>query len=217
MARVLVACEYSGAVRRAFQDLGHDALSIDLLPADDGATHTLCNGRHNGHFQGDVIAFLAKHAGDFDLMIAHPPCTFLSNSGVRWLYQTDENGIKTRNEERWEEMRKGAEFFRALLHAPIPLKCIENPIIHGYAKAIIGTPASQTIQPWMFGHGESKATNLWLVGLPPLMATKIVDGRDQRIWKLSPSPDRWKLRSATYPGIAEAMANQWSTFLEEAA
>jgi hypothetical protein len=204
--KVLVGCEFSGAVREAFRAKGHDAWSCDLLPSDDNSPY---------HIQGDVLEAIKQ--GDWALGIFHPPCTFLSNSGVRWLYQTDENGIKTRNEERWEEMRKGAEFFRALLHAPIPLKCIENPIIHGYAKAIIGTPASQTIQPWMFGHGESKATNLWLVGLPPLMATKIVDGRDQRIWKLSPSPDRWKLRSATYPGIAEAMANQWSTFLEEAA
>jgi hypothetical protein len=149
------------------------------------------------HYVGDVRDILYD---GWDLMIGHPPCTYLANSGVQWLY---------RREGRWEQMREGAEFFRMLLNAPIPRIAIENPIMHKYAKEIIGAPPTQTVQPWMFGHGESKATCLWLKNLPALTPTNIVSEREQRIWKLPPSTDRWKLRSVTYAGIADAMAEQW--------
>lgn len=185
--KVLIACEFSGTVRDAFAARGHDAWSCDLLPTESAGQH----------YVGDVRDIL--HDG-WDLMIGHPPCTYLANSGVQWLY---------RREGRWEQMREGAEFFRMLLNAPIPRIAIENPIMHKYAKEIIGAPPTQTVQPWMFGHGESKATCLWLKNLPALTPTNIVSEREQRIWKLPPSTDRWKLRSVTYAGIADAMAEQW--------
>lgn len=188
---VLIACEFSGIVRAEFDKLGHYAISCDLLPTEQP-------GRH---YQGNVLEIL-----DFgwDLMIAHPPCTYLTNSGVRWLHERP---------ERWQPMIDGADFFKALLHAPIPHIAIENPVMHCYASSIIGKRQSQVIQPYMFGHGEQKATGLWLKNLPRLQATNIVPGREQRLHWLSPSPDRWKLRSMTYPGIAEAMAVQWSEFI----
>jgi hypothetical protein len=143
-------------------------------------------------------------------MIAHPPCTYLTNAGVSWLY---------RKEGRWEQMREGAEFFRKLLEAPIPRIAVENPIMHKYAKEIIGSSQSQVVQPWMFGHKEQKATGLWLKNLPLLKPTNDVKremmelpiAERQRIHYLPPSPDRWKLRSTTYKGIAEAMASQWGS------
>ena len=134
------------------------------------------------------------------MMIAHPPCTYLCNSGVRWLH-TDET--------RRDKMIEGAEFFKKLLNAPINKIAVENPIMHKYAKEIIGSSQSQVIQPWQFGHGETKATCLWLKNLPLLKPTKIMKERVQRIHLLPPSKDRWKLRSKTFEGIAEAMANQW--------
>ena len=145
---------------------------------------------------------------DWDLMIAHPPCTFLADSGVRWLYEKDELGIPFlyRAGERFNEMDKAYRFFNMLLSADIPLICIENPIPHKHAQL---PKYSQLIQPWQFGHGETKATCLWLKGLPHLKPTNIVEGREQRIWKLPPSEDRAKLRSKTFPGIAAAMAAQW--------
>jgi hypothetical protein len=185
--RVLVACEYSGTVRDAFIAKGHDAISCDLLPTDVPGPH----------YQGDVFDIIDD---GFDLMIAHPPCTYLCNSGVRWLH-TDP--------ERWNHMREGAEFFRRLLDAPIPRKAIENPIMHKYAVEIIGRRQDQVVQPWWFGHGETKATGLWLEGLPPLIATNVVEGREGRIHKMPPGPDRWKHRSTTFEGIALAMASQW--------
>jgi hypothetical protein len=185
--KVLIACEFSGTVRDAFAARGHDAWSCDLLPTESAGQH----------YVGDVRDILYD---GWDLMIGHPPCTYLANSGVQWLY---------RREGRWEQMREGAEFFRMLLNAPIPRIAIENPIMHKYAKEIIGAPPTQTVQPWMFGHGESKATCLWLKNLPALTPTNIVSEREQRIWKLPPSTDRWKLRSVTYAGIADAMAEQW--------
>jgi hypothetical protein len=133
-------------------------------------------------------------------MIAHPPCTYLCNSGVSWLHK-DIN--------RWPKLFEGAEFFKKLLDAPIPLIAIENPIMHKYSKSIIGVNQSQVIQPWMFGHGETKATCLWLKGLPLLQPTNVVDGRVGRMHSLPPSVDRWKIRSETYQGIADAMASQW--------
>jgi hypothetical protein len=193
--RVLVACEYSGAVRDAFLALGHDATSCDLLPTDVPGPH----------YQGDVRDVL----GDgWDLMVAHPTCTYLCNSGVRWLYT---------EADRWKHMIEGAVFFRELLTAPIPRIAVENPVMHKYAASIIGRRQDQVVQPWMFGHPEKKATGLWLKGLPPLLATDDVrdvmrglpKSQTDRIHYASPGPDRWKLRSTTFAGIAEAMALQW--------
>ena len=185
--RVLVACEYSGTVRDAFIARGHDAISCDLLPTDS----------HGPHYQGDVFDIIEM---GWDLMIAHPPCTYLCNSGVCWLHK---------DITRWPKMFDGANFFKRLLMAPVDRIAIENPIQHKYARQIIGVPQCQTIQPWMFGHGETKATCLWLQNLPKLKPTNIVDGREQRLHKLPPSADRWKIRSKTYQGIADAMAEQW--------
>tara|TARA_R110000823_G_scaffold215326_1_gene344976 strand:+ start:107 stop:682 length:576 start_codon:yes stop_codon:yes gene_type:complete len=185
--RVLVACEYSGKVRDAFIAQGHDAISCDILPTDSLGPH----------YQGDVFDIIDQ---DWDLMIAHPPCTYLTNSGVRWLHERP---------ERWGQLKDGAEFFKALLEADIPKIAVENPIMHKYAVEIIGRRQDQIIQPWQFGHGETKATGFWLKGLPKLQPTEIVDGRQQRVHLLPPSKDRWKLRSTTYQGIADAMALQW--------
>jgi hypothetical protein len=192
--KVLVACEYSGTVREAFRKLGHEAVSCDLLPADDNS--------HN-HYQGDVFDIIND---GWDLMIAHPPCTYLCNSGVRWLYNKD----GTLNQPRWDELAQAIFFFQKLKHSNIPKIAIENPIMHKHAKSLIGEQ-SQVIQPWQFGHGETKATCLWLKDLSPLQPSNIVDGREQRIHKLPPSKDRWKIRSKTYQGIADAMAAQWGS------
>lgn len=195
--RVLVACEYSATVRDAFRARGHDAWSCDLLPTD---------GDPQWHFVGDVFEIIE---GDWDLMIAHPPCTYLTNSGVAWLHK---------DPTRWDRLDEAAAFFRILLNAPIPRIAIENPIMHKYAKERIGgVKQTQVIQPWMFGHMEQKATCLWLKNLPPLVPTKNVkeemmalpDNERQRLHYLPPSADRWKLRSTTFKGIAEAMAEQW--------
>jgi len=186
--RVLVACEESGMVREAFRRKGHDAWSCDTQPTSAPGTH----------FQCDIKYILGQN---WDLMIAHPPCTFLSNSGVRWL--ETEPGRK-------EKLKQGAEFFMKLWEAKIPMIAVENPIMHKYAIELIGgRKPDQILQPWFFDHGETKATCLWLKGLPPLMSTVIHTGRKQRMAKLPPSDDRAKLRSKTYPHIAEAMANQW--------
>ena len=185
--KVLVACEYSGRVRDAFIAQGHDAVSCDLLPTDSPGPH----------YEGDVFDIIND---SWDLMIAHPPCTYLSNSGVRWLHKRP---------ERWQQMKEGAEFFRALLDADIPRIAIENPIMHKYAVEIIGRRQDQVIQPWQFGHGESKATCLWLKGLQELEPTEIVEGREQKMHLLPPSKNRWKIRSTTYEGIAKAMSEQW--------
>ena len=189
--KILIACEYSGRVRDAFIKRGHDALSCDLLPTEQAGPH----------YQGDVFDVLYD---GWDMLIAFPPCTYLCNSGVRWLYQ----GTRL-DEDRWYLLRKGAEFFRALLTADIPKICIENPIMHGYAKKIIGQNQTQIIQPWQYGHGETKATCLWLKNLSDLKATNIVSGRLAKCHKLPPTEGRAKLRSITYQGIADAMAAQW--------
>jgi hypothetical protein len=189
--KILIACEESQAVCKAFRAKGHEAYSCDILP---------CSGGHpEWHIQGDALA--EAYSGKYDMMIAHPPCTYLCNSGVCWLHK-DEN--------RWDKMRDGARFFKKLLDAPIKLKAIENPIMHKYAVEIIGRRQDQLIQPWQFGHGETKATCLWLVGLPKLTPTNIVSGREQRLHKLPPSPERAMLRSKTFQGIADAMAEQWN-------
>ena len=193
---VLVACEFSGIVRDAFAAMGHFAVSCDLLPSESP----------NGfHYQGDVREILDL---GWDLMIAHPPCTYLTNSGVSWLYK---------DESRWKKLQDGARFFRTLMNAPIPKKCLENPIMHKYARELIGVEKTQVIQPWMFGHTEQKATCLWLTGLSHLKPTnnvkeemmKLPKNQRERLHYLPPSPDRWKLRSMTYQGIADAMAEQW--------
>lgn len=178
---VLVACEYSGVVRDAFLRLGHDAVSCDLLPTDSPGPH----------YQGDVFDIIND---GFDLMIAHPPCTALAVSGNRWYYNS-------------QERLDAVEFFKRFFDCDIPKIAVENPV--GVLSTLYRKP-DQYIQPWQFGHGETKKTGLWLKNLPPLRPTNIVEGREQRVWKMGPSPDRWKERSKTYKGIADAMADQWS-------
>lgn len=180
--KVLIACEFSGIVREAFRKRGHDAWSCDLLPTE-------IPGQHQ---QGDIFPMI-KWA-KWDLMIAHPPCTDLAVSGARWF------------KFKRTEQAMSIQFFRELANAPINKICIENPI--GIMSTIWQKP-TQIIQPWQFGHGETKATCLWLKGLPLLTPTHIVEGREARIHKMPPSKDRWKERSRTYQGIANAMAEQW--------
>ena len=193
--RVLVGCEYSGTVRDAFIAQGHDAMSCDLLPTDVPGPH----------YCGDVRDVLND---GWDLMIAHPPCDYLTVSGNRWF--SDEAkagpGILTGAARRMAQS-EAVEFVKMLWDAPISCIAIENPI--GRLSTLWMKP-TQIIQPWQFGHGETKATCLWLKNLPKLEPTEIVEGREQRIFKMPPSADRWKLRSATYAGIAQAMADQWS-------
>lgn len=178
---MLIACEYSGVVRDAFIAAGHDAMSCDLLPTEQPGPH----------YQGDVMDIVND---GWDLMIAHPPCTHLAVSGARWF------------KDKQEEQAEALAFVQALMDAPIPRIALENPV--SVISSRIRKP-DQIIQPWQFGHGETKATCLWLKGLPLLEPTDVVDGREARIHKMPPSPDRWKDRSRTYPGIAKAMASQW--------
>jgi hypothetical protein len=187
---VLIACEESGVVRDAFAALGHNAWSCDLMPTR----------RPGQHWQGDVrdCNFAA-----FDLMIAHPPCDHLAVSGSRWFEAKRADG----------RQQAAVEFFRFLADAPVPMKCIENPVCimsSHYRKP------DQIIQPWQFGHGETKATCLWLTGLPALVPTEIVGGRADRIHKMPPGPNRKRDRSETYVGIARAMADQWGGMVEQA-
>lgn len=196
--RVLIACEFSGIVRDAFIARGHDAWSCDLLPTEKPGPHYDCDIR-------DI------NLGAFDLLIAHPPCTYLTNAGVRHLHSVPSRRgtiTKVHGEARWQAMCESAAFFNYLQNAPVERICVENPIPHRYAREIIG-PYTQLIQPWQFGHGETKATCLWLKNLPKLQPTSIVDGRTPRVHHASPSPDRWKERSRTLAGIAAAMAEQW--------
>ena len=179
--RILIACEFSGVVRDAFKAMGHDAWSCDILPTE----------RPGNHIQDDVRHHLGFH---WDMMIAHPPCTHLAVSGARY--------FKDKRKQQMEALA----FVRDLMNAPIPYWCIENPV------SVISTQIrkpDQIIQPWMFGHGEKKTTCLWLHQLPKLTPTNVVEGRESNILKFSPSPDRGKLRSITYQGIADAMASQW--------
>lgn len=202
--RVLVACEFSGVVRRAFAARGHDAWSCDLLPADD---------RSNKHIVGDARAVL-NDCWDL-LMVAHPPCTRLCNSGVRWLSSPPPGRTV---EEMQNELREGAALFSAFWNAPIERIAVENPVMHRHAKALITNYAepAQSVQPWQFGHGEVKRTCLWLKNLPLLTPTNIVDGRTPRVHRMSPGPERWRERSRFFPGIAEAMADQWGGLVDEA-
>lgn len=188
--RVLVACEFSGTVRDAFTARDHYAMSCDLLPTETPGEH----------YEGDVKYILDDW---WDLLIAHPPCTHLAVSGARWW----------KDKER--EQAEALEFVRLLMAAPIPRICIENPV--SKISSAIRKP-DQIIQPWQFGHGETKATCLWLKGLPLLKPTNVVDGREPRIHRMPPGPDRWKERSRTFKGIAEAMAEQWGALeMQEAA
>jgi len=205
--KVLIACEFSAVVRDAFRKRGHTAWSCDLLP---------CRNGNEFHIQDDVFRVIRRQGPyrqwRFDMLIFHYPCTYLCNSGVKHLYidGRKENGIC---KERWACMEKAAREFKELLECDIPLKGGENPIPHKYAVDIIGRKYDQLIQPWQYGHGETKATCLWLEGLPKLKPTKIVPGREARIHKMGPSPDRGLLRSITYAGIADAFAEQWGSII----
>lgn len=179
--KVLVACEFSGIVRDAFIDKGHDAISCDLLPSE----------RPGPHYQGNVLDIIKD---GFDMMISHPPCTHLAVSGARWF------------KDKKQEQEEALEFVSALMNADIDMICIENPV--SIISSRVRKP-SQIIQPWQFGHGETKATCLWLKNLPKLQATDVVAGREARIHKMQPSVNRWKERSRTFEGIAKAMADQW--------
>lgn len=193
--KVLVACEYSGTVRDAFIAKGHDAMSCDLLPTDSPGPH----------YQGDVRDILNQ---DWDLIIAHPECTYIANSGVSHLHK---------DVTRWKQLFDACEFFKLFLNNKCKKVCVENPIPHKYGLNWIGQKYSQIVHPSMFGHMEQKATCLWLKGLDDLEETDNVKlemmelpiNIRQRLHYLPPSPDRWKIRSTTYPGFAEAMAEQW--------
>ncbi|WP_428491630.1 hypothetical protein [Rhodopila sp.] len=195
--RVLIACEFSGTVRNAFLAKGHDAWSCDLLPTEDGS---------NRHIRGDARDVLDD--GWDLLMVAHPPCTRLCNSGVRWLSKPPEG--KTL-QQMWRELDEGAGLFSAFWNAPIDRICIENPVMHRHAKERIRNyqEFAQSVQPWQFGHGETKRTCFWLKNLPPLTPTDIVDGRENRVHRASPGPERWRERSRFFSGVASAMASQW--------
>lgn len=179
--RVLIACEFSGVIRDAFAARGHDAWSCDLLPSET----------EGNHYQGDVLDIIDD---SWDLMIAHPPCTHLAVSGARWF------------KDKKREQAEALDFVRALLDDPTPMIALENPI--SVISSKIRKP-DQIIQPWQYGHGETKATCLWLKNLPSLVPTSIVSGREARVHRMPPGPDRWKERSRTFRGIAKAMAEQW--------
>ena len=201
--RILIGCEFSGVVRRAFAARGFDATSCDLLPAEDGS---------NRHITGDVRDHL--NDGWDMLLVAHPPCTRLCNSGVRWLTAPPQGRELA---AMWRELDEGAALFSALWTAPIPRIAIENPVMHRHAKARIADyrPFAQSVQPWQFGHGETKRTCLWLRNLPPLRPTDVVAGREARVHRMPPGANRWKERSRTFTGIADAMADQWGKLLSE--
>ncbi len=197
---VLIACEFSGVVRQAFRALGHNAWSCDLLPAEDGSPY---------HIDGDAIDAIRMPAAwkqwfpyEWDLVIAHPPCTDLAVSGARWFPAKRASG----------DQQRSIDFFMAMVNAPAAKVAVENPIS---IMSRLHRKPDQIIQPWQFGHGEVKATCLWLKGLPPLTPTDIVDGRSPRVHHASPGPDRWKERSRTLPGIAKAMAAQWGGIAAE--
>lgn len=200
--RVLVGCEFSGTVRQAFAARGWDAWSCDLLDTEIPGQHIV----------GDVFDTINSLRPD--LLIAHPPCTYLCNSGVRWLMDKDEE----RAEERWRQLGHAAEFFKGLWTTQIKHVAIENPVMHGHAAELIFNyrrSANCSTQPWEHGHGEVKRTCWWTQNLPPLKPSNIVEGREPRVHHASPGPNRWKERSRTLPGVAKALADQWGTYLEE--
>ena len=189
MKTALVACEYSGAVRSRLRAMGIDAWSCDILPAEDESAY---------HIQGDALEALESR--EWDMVIGFPPCTHLAVSGARWFAEKRADG----------RQQRAIAFFMALATCSAPLVAIENPV------CIMSTEwrkPDQIIQPWQFGHGETKTTCLWLKGLPPLQHTDVVEGREQRIWKMSPGPERAKERSRTFAGVADAMAAQWGRVL----
>ena len=199
--KVLVACEFSGTVRDAFLERGHDAWSCDLLPDERGS---------NRHIRGDVRDILDER---WDMIIvAHPPCTRLCNSGVRWLNEPPPGRTRA---EMWDELRAGADMFSTLWSASAPHVAVENPVMHRHAKALIRgyAPPAQSVQPWQFGHPETKRTCLWLKNLPPLLPTDVVAGREARVHRMPQGPNRWRERSRFFPGIAAAMADQWSAHI----
>jgi hypothetical protein len=202
--RVLVACEFSGVVSSAFRRHGHAAWSCDLLPTE---------GDPKWHLQADVRVVISM---GWDMLIAHPPCTYLTNAGVRWLHSHVEsrNGKQPNRfgHKRWFDLVEAAALFNVLKRADVPRIAIENPVPHRYARELIGD-YNQMIHPWQFGHGETKATCLWLKGLPKLEPTCQVEGRHPTVHLMSPREDRAKERSRTYMGIAEAMARQWGDIL----
>lgn len=209
MASVLVACEYSGAVRSRLRRMGLDAVSCDILPAEDGSAQ---------HIQGDAIT--AMQSRRWDAIIAFPPCTYLTVSGNRWFYHPDDKHLPVsarrphpRHPDRQQKRLEAVRFFMSFVNCGAAYVAIENPI--GIMSTYFRKP-DQIVQPWQYGHGETKSTCFWLKGLPLLEATDVVDGRDQRIWKMPPGKDRAKERSRTYSGIAEAIATQWGSVILEA-
>lgn len=205
--RVLVACEYSGRVRDAFIAAGHDAMSCDMLPSEAPGPH----------YQGDIrdVLYVGPMTQPWDLMIAHPPCTRLTNSGVRWLHVPPPGKTK---EQMWAELEEAAAFYRMLRDVPIPRKALENPVMHYHARERLGNAKRHVVQPWWFGEPAFKATGFELIGLPPLVPTNKLDtpkpGTEEHkrwsaIHRAPPGPDRWKFRSRTFHGIADAMAAQW--------
>jgi len=202
---VLVACEFSGIVRDAFRDEGYNAVSIDLQETESDSEN---------HIQGNVLELLKHRGNEFELMIAHPPCTYLCNSGVRWLYE---------REERWQDMINASVFFRKLLRCDkIPHIAVENPVMHKWAKRTIGIDEypdeyRQTIQPWQFGEPEKKAICLWLKNLPKLEPTEVIrdeDKREAKVHKMPPGEERSKKRSRFFEGVAQAMAKQWGQVID---
>lgn len=209
--RGLIGCEVWGLVRDAFNERGHTFQSVDILP---------CSGKNPElHIQDDIFHALHKCTMSLDFLGSHWPCQFLANSGVRWLasvfpregYEWNEKHQIFINPDRWEKMERSAIGFRSLYHntSRVGKGYLENPIMHKYAMEIIGVKPTQIIQPWQFGHGETKATCLWLINLPELVPTDIVEGREPRIHMMPPGDNRTSERSKTYSGIAKAMAEQW--------
>lgn len=204
--KAIIACEYSGTVRDSFSEKGWSSISCDFLPTE----------KPGKHYQGDILDIIDLSV---DFLGSHPECTYLTNSGVRWLWNKD----GSKNVDRWIKLEQAVNFFN-LLKSKIKIGYLENPIPHKYArdgfysvvsgKWVEGIGMySQVIQPWQFGHGETKATCLWLKGLPNLKPTNIVEGREARVHKMPPGPNRWKERSRTFTGIASAMAEQWTEYI----
>lgn len=206
--KILIACEFSGIVRDAFIRAGHQAMSCDLLPSESD---------FGPHYQGDVLDLIynPQHPANphgWDMIIAHPPCDYLTVSGNTWF--RDNAVAKTPGvlvgAARREARLQAVDFAKKLYNAPVKYVCIENPI--GRLSTMWRKP-DQIVHPWQHGHGETKSTCLWLKNLPKLEPTNIVEGREHRIWKMPPHPDRWKERSRTYPGIADAMVQKWSNLI----
>ena len=193
MGRILIACEYSGIVRDAFLEKGHEAIGCDIIPCESERPDS-----DQYYYQGDIRDILYEH---WDMIIAHPPCTRLAHSGVRWLHERN----------LWDELEEGCNFFKLFLNHPTCERiCVENPIIHGYATERIGKTYDQKIQPWQFGHPEKKSICLWLKNLPLLEPTEIVDTRVARVHNVGQQKNRGKIRSRFYTGIGRAMSNQWN-------